>query len=93
MHNFVTTEIAEISCCVFFKGQIQFFNTPVFFAMCDKNRLTLAYVTTGSVSCMPAVIVVTVSTVVIPRATRAGAALASIQNDSQAMETSRTVGM
>ena len=57
------------------------------------NKLTFAYVTTGSVFCIPDVIVVTVNTVVIPRATRAGAALASIQNDSQAMMTSSTVGM
>ncbi len=59
----------------------------------NQMSIAFAYVTTGSVFCMPAVIVVTVSTVVTPRATRAGAALASIQNESQAMVTRSTVGM
>ena len=53
---------------------------------------TLGPVASGKVSCIDAVIVVDVITVVIPNETRAGAACASIQNDIQEIITSRRLG-
>ena len=56
------------------------------------RTFTFKYVTTGKVSCIFVVIVVTVNMVVTPKATLAGAASASIQNESQAMMTKSRLG-
>ena len=58
-----------------------------------NKTLTFALVPEGKDSCIEAVIVVAVKTVVIPNETRAGAAWASIQKDIHDIMTSKRLGM